>query len=485
MANDKTTLLALPYLAAAQSQKHVTHNDALRMLDVLVQLSAKSASLAAPPSTPADGDRYIVPSGASGAFAGQAMKIAAYQDGAWNFFSPSAGWIAYVLDASVLRCFDGAAWQIISAIPTNVPLLGINATADLTSRLAVSAASTLLNHAGNGHQLKLNKASAADTASLLYQTGFSGRAEMGLAGDDGFHLKVSADGASWREALTVDRASGIVSFPQGAIGTPISQNLLINSDFLVNQRGFGGGALAGGAYGFDRWKAGAGGATLSRSGLVVTLSAGTIAQVIEPSVFGETSFASRTLTLSAGSLSGGSLSVTLGSASGVLAAGQSLSLSTAAGDTGNLALTLAIASGTPAFSRLRLEWGAIATGWTSRPAPLEMVLCQRYYETSVPAGQPPASYAPGAGNGSIYVAASGSAGSVTQLRYLVPKRVAPTVTIRDGAANANKISVYNGAWLNNYAFTGTLGATDKGLSLQQNNAGVTGVTFDFSVEAEL
>jgi hypothetical protein len=38
---------------------------------------------------------------------------------------------------------------------------------------------------------------------------------MGLAGTDDFSVKVSADGASWREALRVDRASGRVSFPSG------------------------------------------------------------------------------------------------------------------------------------------------------------------------------------------------------------------------------------------------------------------------------
>ena len=37
-------------------------------------------------------------------------------------------------------------------------------------------------------------------------------------------------------------------------------NLLLNGDFQINQRGFAGGALSAGTYGFDRWKADAGGA---------------------------------------------------------------------------------------------------------------------------------------------------------------------------------------------------------------------------------
>jgi hypothetical protein len=61
--SDATTHLLLPYILAAQAQKHVTHNEALRILDGLVQLSVLDRDLAAPPASPADGDRYIVASG--------------------------------------------------------------------------------------------------------------------------------------------------------------------------------------------------------------------------------------------------------------------------------------------------------------------------------------------------------------------------------------------------------------------------------------
>ncbi|MGC4023894.1 MAG: hypothetical protein QM744_01185 [Mesorhizobium sp.] len=40
------------------------------------------------------------------------------------------------------------------------------------------------------------------------QTAYSGRAELGLVGNDDFTLKVSADGATWRDALTVNRSTG-------------------------------------------------------------------------------------------------------------------------------------------------------------------------------------------------------------------------------------------------------------------------------------
>jgi len=45
----ETTNLRLPYVQAAQAQKHVTVNEALRLIDGAVQLSVRDRNLAAPP----------------------------------------------------------------------------------------------------------------------------------------------------------------------------------------------------------------------------------------------------------------------------------------------------------------------------------------------------------------------------------------------------------------------------------------------------
>lgn len=211
---DQTPNLVLPYIAAAQSQKHVTHNEAIRMLDAIVQVGVSSRTLTEPPAAPTDGDRYIVPTGATGAWAGAAATIAAWQDGAWAFYMPRTGWLAWVSSEAKLYVFTGSVWtpQASGSSSVNpVDLVGVNATADATNKLAVSSPATLLNHDGAGHQLKINKAASAQTASLLFQNGFSGRAEFGLTGDDNFHVKVSPDGAAWTEAIVVDRTSGLTA----------------------------------------------------------------------------------------------------------------------------------------------------------------------------------------------------------------------------------------------------------------------------------
>ncbi|WP_334148030.1 DUF2793 domain-containing protein [Hyphomicrobium sp.] len=280
---DETANLKLPYILAAQSQKHVTHNEALRALDAIVQLAVIDKDLGTPPGSPAEGDRYIVGASPTGSWSGHATHVAAWQDGAWAFYVPAAGWLAWVSDESQSYLFAGGGWipapggggaslvpkgawsnattyatgdlvehdghAFLSNIDGNlanepdtatpgstgewtyfsvltgggggggegvesvnpVPLVGINATADTTDRLSVASPASLFSHEGAGHQLKINKDDAGDTASVVFQTDFSGRAEFGLVGDDNFHVKVSADGSVWREAIVIDRSTGAVS----------------------------------------------------------------------------------------------------------------------------------------------------------------------------------------------------------------------------------------------------------------------------------
>lgn len=213
---DDTPILALPLIMPSQAQKHVTHNEAVLLLDALVHLAVTSRNLTAPPVSPAEADRYIVASGATGDWVGQAGRIAMRQDGAWRFVVPNPGFRAWIVAESAAATWTGTAWVAQAEQPLNVTQLGVSTSADATNRLAVAAPATLLTHTGAGHQVKVNKNAAADTASLLYQTGFSGRAEMGLAGNDDFTVKVSADGSAWFDAVVADRTSGRVRLPGGA-----------------------------------------------------------------------------------------------------------------------------------------------------------------------------------------------------------------------------------------------------------------------------
>ncbi|UHC16075.1 hypothetical protein LRS73_26950 [Methylobacterium currus] len=96
----------------------------------------------------------------------------------------------------------------------NVTLLGLGTTADaqnpFAAKLNTALWTALTNGEGGSGDLRytLNKEASGNTLSLLLQSGYSGRAELGLTGDDDLRVKVSPDGSTWREALRIDRATG-------------------------------------------------------------------------------------------------------------------------------------------------------------------------------------------------------------------------------------------------------------------------------------
>ena len=231
-----TANLGLPCIEGNQAQKHVTHNDALRLLDTLVQLAVLDRDLTAPPGSPAEGESWIVKAGATGAWAGHVDAIASWQDGVWQFSVPRVGWLAYVVDESALLAFDGAAWvaAIVALTPTalnNMTLIGLGTAADATNPFSAKLNNVLFTaktvaEGGDGDlRAKLNKEAAGHTASFLFQDNYSGRAEIGLTGDDDFRFKVSPDGATWRDAIVIDRATGQVSFPQGGASADLELTL--------------------------------------------------------------------------------------------------------------------------------------------------------------------------------------------------------------------------------------------------------------------
>ncbi len=346
--------LVLPYLSAAQAQKHVTHNEAVRLLDGMVQLAVISRILTAPPGSPVDGARYIVASGATGLWMGWDLNVAFYVDGAWVRLIPRVGWLAYSVADTAFYSWSGSAWlsfaifsdslftlqdgidptkqaqfQLSGFTPGSlwtytlpnqsgtIPLTGMTtsiggswtfssaalgfgtsvlaqtvglangahttglikavnigiaglsgsitnvaigsavagalgtitinsptvtfastvsaiamaaanvsalylglggATADSTNRMSVNTPAVLLNNAGAGIEVTVNKAAAAaNDAAFAFKTGFSARALIGLLGSDDFSIKVSPDGSAFFTALTIDRATGRPTLPQGMI----------------------------------------------------------------------------------------------------------------------------------------------------------------------------------------------------------------------------------------------------------------------------
>ena len=216
--------LALPFIEGGELLPDVTLNETLRLIDTLVQLAIVDRDLTAPPASPAEGQRWIVKASPTGAWTGHANHVAAWQDGGWLFCTPKVGWFAYLIDEGALIAWSGTAWVSAIAMPVtlqNLSLLGVGATADATNPFSAKLNNALwvaktVADGGDGHlRYKMSKESAAKTLSLLFQDNFSGRAEIGLTGDDDFHFKVSADGSSWLDAITIDRTTAKLTANQG------------------------------------------------------------------------------------------------------------------------------------------------------------------------------------------------------------------------------------------------------------------------------
>lgn len=237
--SDLSARLSLPYLLPAQAQKHVTHNEALQQLDIAVQLALEEPAAELPPALPEAGQVWGLGPAPTGDWAGQPGKLAAFTGTGWIFITPQEGWLA--LDRASGRVLRRAGNGWSAPVLNDLDGLGIGTSHDTTNRLAVAAPATLLTHEGAGHQLKINKAASGDTASLLFQTGWSGRAEMGTAGTDDFAIKVTADGSTWTTALNFAGADGTVSGAAvQASATDVTPGRLARADYA-----FGPGNLLG------------------------------------------------------------------------------------------------------------------------------------------------------------------------------------------------------------------------------------------------
>jgi hypothetical protein len=156
---------------------------------------------------------------------------------------------------------------------------------------------------------------------------------------------------------------GISTINGGAIGV---KNAIINGNFAVNQRGVSGTVtLAAGAYGHDRFKAGASGCTYtfatSNNVTTLTISSGSLIQVIEG-----LNLYSGTYTLS-----------WTGTAQGKIGGGSYSSSGVTGSVTGGSNLNIEFNTGT--LSLVQFEQGSVATPFERRDYGRELMMCQRYY----------------------------------------------------------------------------------------------------------
>lgn len=113
-----TPRISMPEILSSQAQKEVSHNDALRIIDALLQAGVTDRDLTGPPGSPANGAVYIPASVATGSWAGQEGKLAQWYASAWYFLTPAEGWTVWVIDEQVRLTYQGGNWARTTSKPT-------------------------------------------------------------------------------------------------------------------------------------------------------------------------------------------------------------------------------------------------------------------------------------------------------------------------------------------------------------------------------
>lgn len=177
MFDETTPRLGLPYVVAAQAQKHIPINESLARLDGLVQLAVESRSVAVQPASPVSGGVWIA--AWPGVTVGTLMR---FEAGAWEALAPAEGMLAWVKDENQMVAFDGAAWIPLSAtfrstIAAQTPNLANTRLEVLEQEVTVTGASTATIIVIPSRAIVLavsTRTTAAITGAASYNCGVSG-----------------------------------------------------------------------------------------------------------------------------------------------------------------------------------------------------------------------------------------------------------------------------------------------------------------------
>lgn len=206
-----TPKLALEKLEVAAPNQITRHNTNLALHDAIIQGTAISRTTSAPPGSESEGDVYIIPSGATGAWSGKSTKIAAYYNGAYVYITPQKGWIYYIDDEDSYYKKDTSAWVEYTPAPTTAPTLTVVAkTASFTASTSEAAIYSVSAASGDVVATLPTAASAANRSLTFKRTDASANSftidgagsetidgELTIALTQYDSVTVVSDGTSW------------------------------------------------------------------------------------------------------------------------------------------------------------------------------------------------------------------------------------------------------------------------------------------------
>ena len=210
--SESSARLNLPYIQPSQAQKHVTHNEAIRQLDNLIQMSALSDVIQTPPEINTEADCYIIPANATDGWSDRETQLAIFETHDWLYLTPKAGWLVYVASSQTLKVFNGTSWELAQK---DEPIEFTNGP-DLSEqkKFAISTTQALwTTDQSDSHIQIYNKNTQAADLGFVFQTAYTTSALFGQFGNNSIRLATTTNGTSFKDALIVDPVNARVSFP--------------------------------------------------------------------------------------------------------------------------------------------------------------------------------------------------------------------------------------------------------------------------------
>ncbi len=160
---EATDRLALPLLIAGQAQKEIWHNEALMLIDALVQPSVMAVAPATVPTTPALGACWIVGASPTGVWAGKGQHLACWTSGGWRFMPPRDGMSCWSIADTLTVRYTGGVWvkgvesalsfkiggqQVVGARSAAILNVTGGSTVDAEARFAINTILAALRYHG-------------------------------------------------------------------------------------------------------------------------------------------------------------------------------------------------------------------------------------------------------------------------------------------------------------------------------------------------
>lgn len=108
---EQTVRFAMPLLATGQAGKELAHNEALTIIDMLVQPEVAAVGIEVPPVAPEPGQCWIIGPQPAGAWAGRADHLAGWTTSGWRFVAPREGLTGWCSSTGLPIAYRQGVWH--------------------------------------------------------------------------------------------------------------------------------------------------------------------------------------------------------------------------------------------------------------------------------------------------------------------------------------------------------------------------------------